>query len=402
MCNTLIGFGVRKTPKTRKVVFFVRRVLAGKDHRITLGTHGQLSVREARKLARLRLLELEHSAASDHTLPPSPLLQARLDPRVDEILALLRARTPVEPEQQPTLTLGELWERVSPGWLGSVKQATRKNIATLFSSRILPRWSDTPVDEIRTANLTEWYHSFLETAPQYGAGATRKVIQLLKLGHEQGLVENLPTFKIRFVASKRRQPMERYAVCKLVEALEDVLKTDRYHANANALIALMNTGERATAGAQLHTREVNYTQMCITKERKFGQIKKIPMSDYTANFLRSIHPNGGGYYFPNRRDPTQPIKYAALLAFLKKLCSKHGIRARDGSIPTIHCMRHTYATLLEERGLPVSHIQRLLGHSSMQSTLRYIHGSEVAAREGANRLAVTRVRVPRTNQKAKG
>jgi len=394
MCNALIGFGVRKTPKTRKVVFFVRRVIDGKDHRITLGSHGQLSVREARKLAQLRLLELEQTAANALTLPPSPLLQARPDPRLDEILALLRDRKPVEPEQL-TLTLGELWERVSPGWLGSVKPATRKNIATLFSSRILPRWSDTPVDEIRTANLTEWYHSFLETAPQYGAGAARKVIQLLKLGHEQGLVENLPTFKIRFVASKRRQPMERHAVCKLVEALEDVLKEDRFHANANALIALMNTGERATAGAQLHTREVNYTQMCITKERKFGQIKKIPMSDYTANFLRSIHPKGGGYYFPNRRDPSQPIKYAALLAFLKKLCSKHGVRARDGSIPTIHCMRHTYATLLEERGLPVSHIQRLLGHSSMQSTLRYIHGSETAAREGANRLAVTRVRVPR-------
>ncbi|MGB1017232.1 MAG: tyrosine-type recombinase/integrase, partial [Nannocystaceae bacterium] len=142
-----------------------------------------------------------------------------------------------------------------------------------------------------------------------------------------------------------------------------------------------------------HTREVNYKQMCIIKKRKFDQVKKIPISDYTAKFLRSIHPPGGGYFFPNKRDPSQPIKYNALLQFLKKLCAQHDIRTVDGSIPTIHCMRHTYATLLEDQGLPVSHIQRLLGHSSIQSTLRYIHGNESAAREGANRLEVTRVRV---------
>jgi len=54
-------------------------------------------------------------------------------------------------------------------------------------------------------------------------------------------------------------------------------------------------------------------------------------------------------------------------------------------------MRHTYATLLEDKGLPVTHIQRLLGHSSINSTLRYIHGNGTAAREGANLLEVTRV-----------
>jgi len=274
-----------------------------------------------------------------------------------------------------------------------LKPATKKNIQGLFHSRILPKWADNPVDNIRNANLTEWYQSFLETAPQYGAQATQKVIQLLKLGLEQELVESLPVFKIRYVASKRRKPLERTAVCKLVETLEAILAKKRLHSNANAIIAIMNTGERATAGLELHTREVNYEDMCITKERKFGQVKKIPMSDFTATFLRSIHPPRGGYFFPNRNDPTSPIKYPALLYFLKNLCSKNDIRASDGSIPTIHSIRHTYATLPEEQGLPISHIQRLLGHSSIQSTMRYIHGSPAAAREGANRLEVTRIRV---------
>jgi len=286
-----------------------------------------------------------------------------------------------------------LWERIGPGWLARVKPKTQKNIRLLFTSRILPRWSATPVDEIRNANLSKWYESFLETAPHYGANATKKVIQLLRLAHEQELVASLPAFKIRFVGPKRRTPLKKEAIRKLVQALEAILIKERLHSNANAIISIMNTGERATAGLQLHTSQVDYENKCITKSRKFDEVKTIPISDYAASFLRSIHPKGGGYFFPNKRDASQPIKYGALLGFLKQLCSQHGILAANGTVPTIHCMRHSYATLLEERGLPVSHIQRLLGHSSIQSTLRYIHGNGAAAREGANLLEVTRMSV---------
>ncbi|MGB1275023.1 MAG: tyrosine-type recombinase/integrase [Nannocystaceae bacterium] len=255
----------------------------------------------------------------------------------------------------------------------------------------MPKWGSTPVDRIRNSNLAQWYDTFLETTPQYGALATKKVIQLIKLGHEQELVESVPMFKIRYVATKRRKPLDRQGVCKLVEALDDILRENRLHSNANAIISIMNTGERARAGLQLHTREVDYDKKCITKSRKFDQVKTLPISDYAVQFLQSIHPRGGGYYFPNKRDPSKPIKYAALLAFLKKLCVTHEILSVDGTVPTIHCMRHTYATLLEDKGLPVSHIQRLLGHTSIKSTLRYIHGNGAAAREGANLLEVTRV-----------
>ncbi len=397
MCEELLGFGARKTAKTKKVVFFVRRSIRGKDSRVTLGTHPTMSVKEARRQARLQIIAIEQAAQGPESLQPAPMLQVPAqtvvvhDPRIDELLALLRPR--VEEEKKPRLTFGELWEKVGPGWLASVKPSTAKNLRWVFESRVLPKWGKTPVDEIQPGNLTEWYKSFAETAPQYGVTATQKVIYLLKLGHEQGLVESLPVFKIRYAKAKVREPMSADAVCKLVDVLEDMLREDCFHSNPNAIIAILNTGERATAAAQLHTREVNYRQMCITKARKRDQVKKIPISSYMVSFLKSIHPKDGGYYFPNRNDPSQPIKYGALALFLKSLCGRHGIRTRDGSVPTIHCIRHTYATLLEEKGLPVSHIQRLLGHSSMETTLRYIHGSADAAREGAERLEITRVRV---------
>ena len=39
----------------------------------------------------------------------------------------------------------------------------------------------------------------------------------------------------------------------------------------------------------------------------------------------------------------------------------------------IHSLRHAYATHQLEAGVPVHQLQRLLGHHSLQSTLRYVH-----------------------------
>jgi site-specific recombinase XerD len=39
----------------------------------------------------------------------------------------------------------------------------------------------------------------------------------------------------------------------------------------------------------------------------------------------------------------------------------------------IHGLRHAFATHQLEAGLPVHRLQRLLGHSNLHSTLRYIH-----------------------------
>jgi len=39
----------------------------------------------------------------------------------------------------------------------------------------------------------------------------------------------------------------------------------------------------------------------------------------------------------------------------------------------IHALRHAYATHQLERGLPIHELQRLLGHSDLRSTQRYLH-----------------------------
>jgi integrase/recombinase XerD len=48
---------------------------------------------------------------------------------------------------------------------------------------------------------------------------------------------------------------------------------------------------------------------------------------------------------------------------------KSGVRRKGG----IHLLRHSFASQLIESGVELTLVQRLLGHSSLLTTIRYLH-----------------------------
>lgn len=72
----------------------------------------------------------------------------------------------------------------------------------------------------------------------------------------------------------------------------------------------------------------------------------------------------------------------------KKLIHKSGLRKPFNA--TCHTLRHSQATLLNEKGVDVLVIQNILGHSSPRTTIRYyIHATEKQIREAMERLPIT-------------
>jgi hypothetical protein len=66
-------------------------------------------------------------------------------------------------------------------------------------------------------------------------------------------------------------------------------------------------------------------------------------------------------------NPSSKLKY------LHKFCDRAGY-PRHGW----HALRHTFATRLAEEGVPLQIIQKLLGHTTLKMTMRYVHVSPQA------------------------
>ena len=81
------------------------------------------------------------------------------------------------------------------------------------------------------------------------------------------------------------------------------------------------------------------------------------------------------------KDRLVPLSPTSLQRAFTRAKRRAGV-AKDGGI---HGLRHAYATHQLAAGLPVERLQRLMGHQSIHTTLRYVHWVP-AAREGEGEL----------------
>ncbi|MBN1961183.1 MAG: tyrosine-type recombinase/integrase [Deltaproteobacteria bacterium] len=52
-----------------------------------------------------------------------------------------------------------------------------------------------------------------------------------------------------------------------------------------------------------------------------------------------------------------------------------------------HTLRHTFGSMLCERGVPVPYVKELLGHEDIGSTMIYVHSTPAALRDAVRKLA---------------
>lgn len=133
---------------------------------------------------------------------------------------------------------------------------------------------------------------------------------------------------------------------------------------------LLDTGCRITEALTLHVSEIDFTNMLVTLDGKGRKQRVVPFSfelrkalfRYVTDFSRK--PDA---LLLASRNETR-LGRRVMLRDVKLLCKR-----LDFTPParTLHAFRHTFGANYIRRGGSVFHLQKMLGHSTLEMTRRY-------------------------------
>ncbi len=135
------------------------------------------------------------------------------------------------------------------------------------------------------------------------------------------------------------------------------------------LMTLYSAALRLSEGTHLRPGDIDSVAMAIRiREPKGGRDRSVMLSIQLLHALRAywrVYRPGPWLFYGT--DKERPIDTRTVQRAVRKAAEDAGIAKRV----TPHTLRHSCATHLLERGTSVRHIQELLGHKSLRTTLIY-------------------------------
>jgi integrase/recombinase XerD len=139
------------------------------------------------------------------------------------------------------------------------------------------------------------------------------------------------------------------------------------------LMAAYSAGLRASEVAALRPEHIDSTRMLLKVENGKGGKDRYTL--LSALFLRELRHyykawKPGEWIFPSPHNGG-PLCYASIRAVYEKARTNAGITKGAGT----HTLRHSFGTHLLEAGYDIRKIQVLMGHTSLSTTMIYLHVS---------------------------
>lgn len=147
------------------------------------------------------------------------------------------------------------------------------------------------------------------------------------------------------------------------------------------LIIALNTGMRRGEILSLKWRNINLVNGYIfIEDSKSGKSRKVPMNSLVLETFRNIkRVHEYVFYNPQTKTHIKDIKTA-----FKSACRDAGIKGLR-----LHDLRHTAATGMVEAGVDLVTVSKILGHSTIQMTMRYAHPTPENMQRAVDKLGET-------------
>jgi site-specific recombinase XerD len=136
------------------------------------------------------------------------------------------------------------------------------------------------------------------------------------------------------------------------------------------VLFLPDTGYRISEALTLRVREIDLDTLLVTLDRKGRKQRIVPISfELRRALFRFITENKRKpdlLLFATRNETR--LQKRNVLPNMKLPCKRLGF---DRPVRTVHAFRHTFAVNYLRRGGSVFHLQKVLGHSTLEMTRRY-------------------------------
>ncbi len=253
--------------------------------------------------------------------------------------------------------------------------------------RWVKRWSGLTCSEITIELITILRDERSKISNQTANKELRYLRSLFNWGIKKGYTSDNPAVRVDALRVEKR------AVYVPSEAdIDKVFKLASKN-QRDYLWCLRDTFARSREINNLTWDDIDFKNKTITlytRKKKHGTKtpRVIPMTEKLYNILnnRNEHKNKSikwvfwHKFYSKKQRKVVVGPYTDRKRFMKSLCLKAGVKYFR-----FHPLRHAGASLMEKIGIPISHIQEILGHENRKTTEGYIHSLGNAKVEAINR-----------------
>ena len=207
------------------------------------------------------------------------------------------------------------------------------------------------------------------------------VRRMLVIARKRGLIQTVPEIDWLKVPPQEFDFLDFEEADRLLAAVDAEWRT--------MVLVALRTGMRMGELIALRWQDVDLVAGKITVRQnavkgkigtpKSGKAREIALSNEAVAALKGHRHLRGPLVFCTM--DSHMLKYTELRHPLWRACRKAGLRMVQW-----HSLRHGFASHLVMRGVPLKAVQELLGHATIQMTMRYAHLAPQVTRDAVNLL----------------
>jgi site-specific recombinase XerD len=291
----------------------------------------------------------------------------------------LAGRAPVEPTEAQLLTTcidiflkDKEAQNVSKHVVGMYRRELSRLLSFSESQRIL-----TVAEALTLENLTAYRNTW---PTHYRTSYSRSLVQKRLNGfrlfcYDAGWITRIPRLSTIKVEMTETEPLTEKEYQDLLNAIPGVIATPKAQAKLRTLIELMRwSGLAVRDAATLKRSALSFDEekalyRVISTRAKTGAHLYIPIPPALGKQLLEVLNGNSVYVFWNRGEGTEERQAWNMSEAISKVFDAAKIHS-DGHMVS-HRLRATFAVDLLQKGVPLEHVSKLLGHRSVTTTEKH-------------------------------